>query len=107
MRTKTIGLTPREKQLLKYVTRYQMRNGRSPKVSEMRKYLHLNSDGFVIHMMERMDKKGFIKKESKTRGIAPLPQLKSKLASEVVSIPVMGYVPAGGPLLTEEFVEDW
>lgn len=107
MRTKTIGLTPREKELLRYVELYQMRNGRSPTVAEMRERMHLDSDGFIIHMMKRMEKKGFITTERMARGIGPLPQLKSKLRSEITSIPVLGYVPAGGPVLTDEFVEDW
>lgn len=100
--------TRREQQLLDFIERYQLKNGTSPTVREMREHMKLRSDGFVIHMMKRlMAKKSIAVHDGSARGIKPLPSLLSKLSSSVVQLPVLGYVPAGGPVLTEEFVEDW
>lgn len=99
--------TYRERQLLDFIERYQLKHGSSPTVREMREHMKLRSDGFVIHAMQRLMAKKAIQNTGLARGIKPLPTLREKLESSVVKLPVLGYVPAGGPVLTEEFVEDW
>lgn len=100
-------LTKKEGKLLDFIESYQLKHGASPTVREMREYMKLKSDGFVIHLVERLEYKKVIQKNDRPRGIKPLQKLREKLASEVIRVPVLGYVPAGGPVLTEEFVEDW
>lgn len=84
-----------------------MQNGKSPTVREMREHMKLKSDGFIIYLMRALEKKKAIEKDDTPRGIKLLSRVREKLRSDVVQIPVLGYVPAGGPILTEEFVEDW
>lgn len=100
-------LTPKEEKLFRFIEDHQMREGKSPTVREMRKYLKLKSDGFVIYLMKSLEKKKAIQKDDTPRGIKLLPRVREKLESETVQIPVLGYIPAGGPVLTEEFIEDW
>lgn len=99
--------TPRERQLLNFIEHYQLKHGSSPTTREMRKHMKLKSDGFVIHAIQRLMAKNAIKNTGLARGIKPLASLREKLETSTVRLPVLGYVPAGGPVLTEEFVEDW
>jgi len=84
-----------------------MENGSSPTVREMREYMKLKSDGFVVHCVKSLVEKGMIKKGDTPRSIKLLPSVQQKLESNFVKLPLLGTIPAGGPVLTEEFVEDW
>lgn len=100
-------LTSKEKQLLSYIEEYQLANGSSPTVKEMRRHMGLKSDGFVIHCLKSLVEKGAIRKGSTPRSIKLLPVVREKLNSNTVKIPVLGAIPAGGPVISEENVEDW
>ncbi|MEK9133106.1 MAG: transcriptional repressor LexA [Patescibacteria group bacterium] len=102
-----IQLTPKENQLLNFIESYQMKNGASPTVREMREHMKLKSDGFIVHCMKALEEKGIIKKGDTPRSIKLLPRVREKLHSDVVKIPVLGHIPAGGPVVSEENVEDY
>ena len=55
-------LTPKEEKVLNFIEKYQFKNGASPTLKEMRLYMKLKSDGFVVHCLERLAAKGVIKK---------------------------------------------
>lgn len=102
-------ITPKEGKVLNFIEKYQFKNGASPTVKEMRLHMRLKSDGFVVHCLERLAAKGVIKKGDTPRGIKLLPAVAERLHgnSDTVKIPVLGSIPAGGPVTSEEYVEDW
>ena len=104
-------ITPKEQSLLSFIESYQLKNGGSPTVREMREHMDLKSDGFVIHCLKRLAAKGFIKKNSGakrvSRGVKMLQAVSEKLHAGFVKIPLLGSIPAGGPVVSEENVEDW
>lgn len=102
-----MDLTQKEEKLFQFIESYQMEFGKSPILREMREHMELKSDGFVVYLMKSLQKKGVIQSDGTPRGIKLLPKVQEKLGNDLVQIPVLGYVPAGGPVLTEEFVEDW
>ncbi|MFA6521906.1 MAG: transcriptional repressor LexA [Candidatus Gracilibacteria bacterium] len=102
-----IELTPKEKQLFEFIEKYQMGHGSSPTVREMREHMKLKSDGFIIHCLKALEEKELIKKGDTPRSIKLLPKVAQKLSADTVKIPVLGQVPAGGPVLSEENVESW
>jgi repressor LexA len=73
----------------------------------MREYFNVSSDNSVLKHVKALEAKGFINKEETPRGIGLLRSVKDKLESSVVKIPLLGMIPAGGPVLSEEYVEDW
>lgn len=100
-------LTPKEKVLFLFIEKYQFKHGASPTVREMRLAMKLKSDGFVIHCLKSLVEKGVIKKGDTPRSIKLLPSVRQKLHADFVKIPVLGNIPAGSPVLSEENVEDW
>jgi len=100
-------LTPKEQQLLSFIEQYQLENGSSPTVREMREYMQLKSDGFIVHCIKSLESKGAIEKGDTPRSIRLLPSVSARLQGETVKLPVVGTVPAGSPVLSEEYIEDW
>lgn len=100
-------LTKKQEKLLDFIERYQMKHGASPTVREMREYMELKSDGFVVYCVEQLAKKGAIKKGDTPRSIGLMPSVAEKLQTDFVKVPIVGYIPAGGPVVSEENVEGW
>lgn len=100
-------ITPKEQKLLNFIQNYQMGHGASPTVREMREHMKLKSDGFVVHCIKSLVTKGMIKKGDTPRSIKLLPIVQQRLEANFVKLPLLGTIPAGGPVLTEEYVEDW
>ncbi len=100
-------LTPKEQKLFDFIEGYQFKNGSSPTFREMRIAMKLKSDGFVAHCLKSLERKKAIQKGTTPRSIKLLPSVEEKLHSDFVKIPVLGSIPAGGPVLSEEYVEDW
>lgn len=100
-------LTPKQSQVLSFIEEYQLDHGKSPTIREIKDFLDVSSDNSVLKHLKALEKKGYIKKDDTPRGIKLLESIKQKLLAETISIPVLGYIPAGGPVQAEEFVEDY
>ncbi len=100
-------ITPKQERVLKFIENYQLGNGKSPTIKEIRIYLKVASDNSVLKHLIALHKKGFIQKDDTPRGIKLLEKVKQKLQTETISLPVMGFIPAGGAVATEEYVDDW
>lgn len=101
-------LTEKQKIIFDFIRDYQLENGGSPTLREMREYLKVNSDNSVLKHLNALVSKGYIEKGDTPRSIALLPEIKARLnnSSNSVSIPVLGTIPAGGPIISEESVVD-
>lgn len=97
-------LTHKQKLLLRFIGQYQLQHASSPTFKEMRKYLKVVSDNAVYKHLEALEKKGAIIKGNTPRSIRPLEFVKKKLdaASNLVKVPLVGVVPAGGPITAEQ-----
>lgn len=107
MPTHSSHLTPKEQALLNFIEDYQSTHGSSPTVREMREAMKLKSDGFIVHCLKSLAQKGAIEKGVTPRSIKLLPHIAQKLSADFVKLPVLGFIPAGGPVVSEENVEDW
>jgi len=101
------NLTDKQRQVLEYIEKYQMEFGKSPTLRETREFLGVSSDNSVLKHLDALKAKGFIKKDETPRGIGLLESVKDRLNSSVVKVPLLGMIPAGGPVLSEEYVENW
>lgn len=79
--------------------------GKSPTLREMREHFGVTSDNSILKHLKALEDKGMIEKDDTPRGIKLLNSIKAKLDSDVVKLPVLGFIPAGGPVLSEEYVE--
>lgn len=108
-------LSPRQRQTLDAISRYIEQNGMPPTIREIMADLKVAYPRGVQRHLEALAKKGYITKDARTsRGIKLVKSLREKaqgvaadLADKIVSIPLLGRIPAGGPMLAEENVEEW
>lgn len=93
------GLTPKQKTVLAAVRELQAITGRMPTLDEIRQHLNYATVSSVQRHMDALKRKGYIHSEKhQSRGM--------RLAHQhLVSIPLVGNVACGMPLLAEENVE--
>lgn len=100
-------LTEKQEALLQFIEDYQLEHGRSPTVREMREHFGVSSDNSILKLLTALKEKGYIQKDDTPRGIQLLSSVKEKLFSTEIKLPLLGMIPAGGPVLSEEYVESW
>jgi repressor LexA len=100
-------LTPKQQKLLEYLTDEIRNNGLPPSISEMAKSLKLKSKNAVAKMLNALQEKGYVRKSGKARGVEVLDQEGEAISKGMFSIPIIGRVTAGLPMLAEEQIEDW
>lgn len=102
-------LTEKQEAVLKFIGDYQMEYGKSPTLKEMREHFKVNSDNSILKHLKALEDKGFLEKDDTPRGIKLLDSVKERLsaAMDSVKLPVLGAIPAGGPVVTDEYVRDW
>jgi len=100
-------LTEKQEAVLKFIEDYQLENGSSPTLREMREYFGVSSDNSILKHLKALEEKRYIKKDDTPRGIKLLSSVKEKLDSAEFKLPLLGMVPAGGPVLSEEYIEKW
>lgn len=100
-------LTPKQQKLLEYLTDEIQNNGLPPSISEMAKSLKLKSKNAVAKMLNALQEKGYVRKSGKARGVEVLDPEGEAISKGMFSVPVIGRVTAGLPMLAEEQIEDW
>ena len=110
-------LNKREKTILKFIEKQIMTDGYPPSVREIWQAVGLSSTATVHGYLERLEKKGYIKKKDKkgrTLRVLKGTTGESKKTSskdfytqkELVEVPVVGKITAGMPILAVENVTD-
>lgn len=99
-------MTEKQEAVLKYIESYQMKLGKSPTLREMREHFGVSSDNSILKHLKALEEKGYLNKDDTPRGIGLLNSVKAKLdaVSSMTRIPLLGTIPAGGPVLSEEHV---
>ncbi len=100
-------LSEKQEAVLKFIESYQLEHGSSPTLREMREYFGVSSDNSILKHLKALEEKGYIKKDDTPRGIRLLSSVKEKLESAEYKLPLLGMIPAGGPVLSEEYIEKW
>ncbi|MBU2524460.1 transcriptional repressor LexA [Patescibacteria group bacterium] len=96
-------LTKKQAAVLQFIENYQLKNGGSPTLKEMRIKFKVSSDNSILKHLKALEHKGHIQRSDTPRGIKMLDSIRNKLdmANELIKIPLMGEV-AAGPTSTEE-----
>ena len=101
-------LEPREKQVYDYIKENIRRNGYAPSIRDICGALGIRSTSTVHTCLDRLEKKGYIQKEngkSRTIRIEGLSGGDPAEEDERLSVPVIGRVTAGEPILALENYE--
>ena len=100
-------LTEKQEALLNFIEQYQLQNGGSPTLREMRENFGVSSDNSILKHLKALEEKGKIEKDGQHRGIKLLSNVKEKLERNELKLPLLGTIPAGNPVASEEHIEKW
>jgi repressor LexA len=93
-----VGLTDQQQKVLTFIVKQMRSLGHPPTIREIGDEFGFRSTGTVRDHLRALETKGYLRTmRHKSRGLLPREWLRT--------MPILGRVPAGGPLLTEENVE--
>jgi repressor LexA len=102
-----VRLTARQQEILTFVQRYAESHGYPPSVREIGQAMGLTSSSTVHSHLEALVRKGFLRRDpSKPRALEILRDGHGPTV-RAVSLPVIGHVAAGSPILAEQNIEDY
>jgi repressor LexA len=100
-------ISNKQKEILNFLKDEIRMKGYPPSVREIANAVGLKSTSTVHGHLERLEKKGFIRRDpSKPRAIEILDCSTYLSKKELVNVPVVGKVTAGEPILAVENIED-
>ena len=100
-------LTHKQQELLNLLTDEIRTKGLPPSISEIANSLKLKSKNAVVKLLRILEDKGFIRRSHKARGIEVLNPEGEPIGLGLISVPLLGRITAGLPMLAEEQIEDW
>ena len=93
-------------EILDYIKEEILKRGYPPAVREICEAVHLKSTSSVHSHLETLEKNGYIRRDpTKPRAIEICDDNFQMVRTEMVSLPVVGQVAAGQPILAEENIE--
>lgn len=99
------GLTKKQQEILDFIEDFSNREGMAPTVYEIADYFNIKSPTAFAHL-RALQRKGYVTRSSKARSLTLLRSTdRPRHMSLTLSIPVLGRISAGAPLLAEEQVE--
>ena len=102
------GLTRRQQEILTFIQRHSDAHGYPPSVREIGQALGLTSSSTVHSHLSALEKKGYLRRDpSKPRALEILKDEHEIPAKKVISLPVVGQVTAGLPILAQQNIEDY
>ncbi len=103
-------ITPKQQEILDFLKKEILMKGYPPAVREICEAVHLKSTSSVHSHLETLEKNGYIRRDpTKPRAIEIMDEGFNYLRTEteITSIPVVGTVAAGQPLLAVENITDY
>ena len=101
-------ITAKQREILEYIKEEILQRGYPPAVREICEAVHLKSTSSVHSHLETLEKNGYIRRDpTKPRAIEICDDSFQMVRTETVSIPVVGTVAAGVPILAEENITQY
>ncbi len=102
------ALTTRQQEIYDFLKQQILERGYPPSVREICEAVHLKSTSSVFAQLERLENKGYIKRDpSKPRAIEICDDSFQSIRTETASIPVVGTVAAGQPILATQNIDSY
>jgi repressor LexA len=96
-------ITPRQRRILDFISRTVRERGYPPTVREIGEAVGLTSSSSVHAQLANLEKKGLLHKDpTKPRAVTLAPEERA----DGVTVPLLGRIAAGEPVLAEEHIED-
>ena len=101
-------ISAKQKEILEYIKEEILKKGYPPAVREICEAVHLSSTSSVHSHLETLEKNGYIRRDpTKPRTIEICDDSFQMMRREMTSIPVIGRVAAGQPILATENIEGY
>ncbi|MDD6208851.1 MAG: transcriptional repressor LexA [Clostridiales bacterium] len=101
-------ITAKQSEILEYIKEQILKKGYPPTVREICETVHLKSTSSVHSHLESLEKNGYIRRDpTKPRAIEIVDDTFNLTRREIASIPIVGTVAAGQPILAQENIEGY
>lgn len=101
-------ISAKQQQILDYIKDEILKKGYPPTVREICETVSLKSTSSVHSHLETLEKNGYIRRDpTKPRAIEICDDNFQMVRTEMVSLPVVGNVAAGQPILAEENIQEY
>ena len=102
-------ITEKQKKTLDYIKWFLMNKGYPPSIREIGEGVGLSSTASVYAHISKLEENGYIRRDgTKTRAIEILDDtFNEQMSREISSVPIVGDVAAGTPLLAVENIEQY
>lgn len=101
-------ISKKQQEILEYIKDEILKRGYPPAVREICNAVNLSSTSSVHAHLETLEKNGYIRRDpTKPRAIEICDDSFQMVRTEMVSVPVVGRVAAGEPILAQENVESY
>ena len=101
-------ITGKQQEILDYMKQIILQRGYPPSVREIGEAVKLRSTSSVFAHLETLEKNGYIRRDpTKPRAIEICDDSFQAVRTETASIPVVGTVAAGQPILAEQNIEGY
>ncbi len=101
-------ITTKQSEILEYIKKEILERGYPPAVREICEAVHLKSTSSVHSHLETLEKNGYIRRDpTKPRAIEIMDDSFQMVRHEMASIPIVGTVAAGQPILAEQNIEGY
>lgn len=102
------GLNPRQREILEFLRNHARHHAYPPTVREIGQAVGLSSSSTVQNHLNALEQKGHIRRDpTKSRTVEVVgSEHNATPVSRSYSVPLVGRVAAGGPILAEENIED-
>ena len=101
-------ISDKQAQILEYIKDQIMEKGYPPAVREICEAVHLKSTSSVHSHLATLEKRGYIRRDpTKPRAIEICDDNFQMLRTETASLPVVGRIAAGEPILAEQNIESY
>ena len=101
-------ISAKQQEILDYIKVEILKRGYPPAVREICEAVNLRSTSSVHSHLETLEKNGYIRRDpTKPRAIEICDDNFQMVRTEMVSLPVVGQVAAGTPILAEENIDSY
>lgn len=101
-------ISNKQQEILNYIKEEILKRGYPPSVREICEAVRLKSTSSVHSHLETLEKNGYIRRDpTKPRAIEICDDNFQMVRTEMVSLPVVGQVAAGTPILAEENIDSY
>jgi len=100
------SMTPRQQRIIEYIRRTVQDRGYPPTVREIGEAVGLTSSSSVHAQLANLQRKGLLRKDASRPRAIEVAGTRPR-GSGAVTVPVVGRIAAGAPVLAEEHVEEY